>query len=173
MLESVNESIISRNSKSVLVCTHDGIENKVWGCGQNHLHPSSAPTACPPSGAPAYGSLLPLTVLTSSMFPAPSHSSSFPGSLLGEAGGISGPKSGEVPWQAGGSTHKPGTAPNSSSHEPAGSVPSGAGEGQEPHSQPGGHGGLGKGQGWEKQTAWPWPWLEADSSPLPEPRWED
>ncbi|CAI9165962.1 unnamed protein product, partial [Rangifer tarandus platyrhynchus] len=145
-----------------------------WLCGIHGPGPSSAPDSsnrappCPPAASfppkvprgqpvlpwvsPDHGSLPtnPHSVLTSSLFPAPSHHSSFPGGLLGASWRNSWPESGEVPRQAGGSAHTPGTAPNSSSHEPAGREPSGAVEqGGEalPMEARRAQGSLGKGQG--------------------------
>lgn len=140
----------SKGSKTVVVCTRGGIEDEGWGMwSELTLHPSSAPTSLSCGGLRLWLPPNPPLSPTSSMFPAPSHSSSFPGGLLGASGRNSWPeiRGGAL---AGGRrrTHTPGTAPDSSSHELAGSVPSGAGEGHgaPPHGSQEGKGSLGKGQ---------------------------
>ena len=145
-------------TKTVVVRPHGGFEDKGWGRGQNPL-PMLPPQAClilsvprpwlPPNSP---------SVLTSSMFPAPSHSSAFPGGLLGASGRNSWPRvRGGAPA---GSAHTPGTAPNSSSHEPAGSAPggaTGARGGPPPRSQEGtGEPGEGAGGRRSRWSAWTW-----------------
>ena len=133
---------------------HDGTGDKGCGTWSEPTSPSSSSSHRPvlPWVSPDHVSLPtnPHSVLTSSLFPAPSHHSSFPGGLLGASWRNFWPESREVPQQAGGSAHTPGTAPNSSSHEPSGSKPSGAvGQGGEalPTEARRAQGSLGKARG--------------------------
>ena len=156
LLPSIFPSIREGHSRTLKPSSsvHSGTGDKGCGTWSEPTSPSASSSHRPalPWVSPDHGSLPtnPHSVLTSRLFSAPSHHSSFPGGLLGASWRNSWPESGEVPQQAGGSAHTPGTAPNSSSHEPAGREPSGAvGQGGEalPTEARRAQGSLGKGRG--------------------------